>query len=326
MNYKVLVAGGAGFIGSHVVDELCTRGHEVMVIDNFSSGSMENLTWPVDINVVDMASDSLHPFQTGFKVRDWRPTHVIDLAASPYIPDSFKDEKWSQYVMRANIGMAMNMASMIMPIRTRIEKYLYISTSETYGTALSPEPMDETHRLHPQSTYATSKLAAENVLTNWYYEHGLPVAVLRQFNTYGPRGTHPYIIPEIISQLSKHHDQVTLGNIRAERDFMYVKDAAHIMVDTLFHHNIKEGERYNSCTGTTISIQDIVDRIAGVQHLGKPCINVDHKRLRPHDVERLLGSNKKLMKILGKFEFCPFDAGLLATIEYYKQRGSWLWE
>lgn len=322
---RVIVTGGAGFIGSYVVEELLTRKCDVLVIDNLSAGAAEHVPPGVRLAVEDLTARlscaRLEPVVAAFK-----PTHVIDMAASPYIPDSYASFDWSVATLLSNLEMAVSMAKLVLDTESKLKRYLYVSTSEVYGTAESEEPMREDHRLRPQSTYASSKLACERVLLNWHREHGLPVAVVRQFNAYGPRATHPYVIPEIIGQLASGAVTLRLGNICAQRDFTYVSDAAATLAEAALSPNISSGEVYNSGSGRCWSIKEIVDEVARVMGQEPPNIDCYEDRLRPHDVERLLCDAGKLAGTIGKRKLTLFSEGLAKMIDYYKRRGSWLWE
>jgi len=325
MKQKILVAGGAGFIGSYVVEELLSRGCKVLVVDNLAAGVAEHVPTEAELKIVDLSAPMACQ-QLKEKVRKFAPDYVIDLAASPYIPDSYASLEWSMQTLHSNISIAVNLVSIILEVSPKINKYVYLSTSEVYGSADSPLPMSESHRLRPQSTYATSKLAVERALLNWQHEHGLPVSVIRQFNTYGPRSTHPYIIPEIISQLSKDPDNLKLGNISAERDFSYVADTAWKIAETTLSHKIEVGGVYNSGAGECWSVKTIADTIATLMGLPLPNIEIMEDRLRPWDVDRLRAESHLLNTAIGKRKNTPFSEGLQKTIDYYKYKGAWLWE
>jgi len=325
MTNRVVVFGGAGFIGSHVVDELAAHGDMVLVIDNLAAGSLENLRGMGQILIVDPTTP-IGFVRASEAVAKFVPTHIIDLAAEPYIPDSFASVNWSVGAFRSNVDLVLASAQIGLQNRSNLKRYLYISTSEVYGTAVDNKPMTEDHRINPQSTYAVSKLAAERLVLNWRYEHGLPTVVIRQFNTYGPRSTHPYVIPTIISQLF-NEPRVHLGNVDAERDFLYVTDAAKRIVETLYG-DVYEGVIYNSGSDETVSILGLFRALKEILY---PSLEVELKpydvdRMRPHDVNRLLCCSDRLISRIDDWEMVSLEEGLKKTCEYYRERGSWLWE
>ena len=324
---NVVVFGGAGFIGSHVVDELCNRGNQVLVVDNLAAGSAENLVnSPSDLLIADPTTD-IGFIRVARDVQGFRPTHIIDLAAEPYIPDSYASVDWSVGAFRSNVNLVTASARIGLQNLRTLQRYLYISTSEVYGSAVGMSHMDESHRLNPQSTYAVSKLAAERLIVNWYFEHGLPAVILRQFNTYGPRSTHPYVIPHIITQMSKPERVVRLGDISVERDFLYVTDAATRIVDSLFG-NLDLGDVYNSGYGDTYSIGAIFNVLHNIVCLSESVHLIPNYKpqLRPNDVKRLLCCSDKLCGRIGYPPLVSLGDGLQRTYEYFTQRGKWLWE
>jgi nucleoside-diphosphate-sugar epimerase len=214
---KVMVTGGAGFIGSALVRQLLEEGAEVLVYDNFVSGDMANLA---DVlNRLDVVSGDILDPGLDEIMRQKRVECVFNLAAEPYIPHCYDHPR---KFFEVNATGAMNV--MLACKKVGVERVLQYSSSEVYGSARYV-PMDEHHPLRPCSTYAVSKLAADRLCYSLCAEQSLPIIILRQFNTYGPRETHPYIIPELITQLNRGN-RLKLGNIKARRDLTYVDDSA----------------------------------------------------------------------------------------------------
>ena len=192
-NCNVLVTGGAGFIGSTLVRELIKVGANVIVYDNLLYGDKYNLSdIEKDMTLVigDVISGKI--FDT---LKKYNIDYVFNLAAEPYIPHSYDNpEKFFQ----VNVNGTINLLS---ACRTfNVKRIIHVSTSEVYGTG-QIIPMNEKHPLNPLSTYAVSKLAGDRAAFVFSYERNIPVVIVRPFNSYGPRETQPYIIPEIIRQL-----------------------------------------------------------------------------------------------------------------------------
>lgn len=300
---NIAVIGGAGFIGSHVVDELIEKGDNVLVLDNLLSGSLENVNPKAKFKTFDITHDWKELAEILGKY--WI-NYVIHLAAEPYIPECY--DRPRQF-FEVNAFGTLNV--LLACKEVGIERLLYYSSSEIYGTKKGK--IDELDHTYPQSTYAVSKLAGDRICFTFFKEHKVPVVILRQFNCYGERETHEYVIPEIISQLEKS-DTIKLGNIKAERDFLYVKDAAKMAVELL--EKGKVGEVYNLGAGNYHSVEHIANLIAKI--MGRKIkIEIDKKRLRPFDVERLWCDNSKIYKIIENRPKTSFREGLKRTIDWF---------
>jgi dTDP-glucose 4,6-dehydratase len=195
---------------------------------------------------------------------------------------------------------------------------VHISSSEIYGSARHV-PMDENHPTTPQSTYAVSKLAGERVVYTMHKEHNFPAVIIRPFNSFGPNITQPYIIPEIISQLLKNNDQVTLGNINSKRDLTFVSDTARGIILALVVEGIV-GETINIGSQRALSIKELVKEISNIMDR-EVLINVDSTRFRPDDVDTLVCDYNKANKLLGWNPEISINEGLEATIEWVKENG-----
>jgi nucleoside-diphosphate-sugar epimerase len=170
-----------------------------------------------------------------------------------------------------------------------------------------------------------SKVAADRLCYTLHYEQDLPVVILRQFNTYGPRETHPYIVPELISQLSRGN-KLKLGNVNASRDFTYVTDAAKAAIE-LMKHKKAEGQVFNSGYGKDYTIKEIAELIGKIMGHSTIDIQLESRRLRPLDVEVLQASYFKLHKLTGWEPKVSFEQGLQYTVDWFNQHGKqWPWD
>lgn len=301
------VIGGAGFIGSHIVDNLVEKGREVLVLDNLKSGSLKN----INKNALFVNLDIRESEDTIAEVFEkYNVERVFHLAAEPYIPECYERPK-DFFEVNANGTMNVLLACK----KAGVKRILYFSTSEVYGTGRGN--MDEKFPLNPQSTYAVSKLSGDRIAFTLYKEQEIPVIILRQFNCYGERETHEYVIPEIISQLTKTSN-LKLGNIDAKRDFMYVKDAAEVAVRLMEKGVV--GEVYNSGSGSAVSIRDLAYMISRIMKRGI-FIQVDKKRLRPFDVEYLKADTTKIERVIGVKPKTPLSEGLRKTIKWFYENG-----
>ena len=297
---RILVTGGAGFIGSEVVKQLIKKNSFVTVLDNFSSGKKQYL--PKNTKKLKIIKGDITDERTvGKAVKN--QDYVIHLAALPFIPDSFY---YPADFFNVNTIGSVNLLWKSIQSNS-VKRFIQISTSEVYGSA-QQVPMDENHITAPHSTYAVSKLAGDRAAFTLYKENGFPVVIIRPFNSYGPNYTQPYIIPEIMNQLLNGNKELMLGNIDASRDFTFVSDTADGIIRSL---NAKKavGEIINVGSGDEISVRELAFKIARIAKI-KIKIRYDEGRERPYDVNRLICNNKKAKKLLDWKTKITMDEGL----------------
>lgn len=307
---RVLVTGGAGFLGSSVVKELSHAGAKTTVLDNFSSGKKEFLNHITETNGLNIIEgDICNPDTVEKSMREIEL--VIHLAALPFVPDSYYHPR---DFFRTNVDGTLNLL-LAASKSDSIERFVYISSSEVYGSARHV-PMDENHPTLPHSSYAASKLAADRVTFTISKELGLPIAIIRPFNTFGPNITQPYIVPEIIAQALGGDGELWLGNTDAHRDLTYVDDTARGIVLSAICPEAK-GEVINLGSGNSISVRDLALKITSL--MGKKgLIRNDASRLRPFDVGNLVCDNSKAIRILRWKPQISLDDGLRRTIDWVK--------
>ena len=305
MNKKVLVTGGAGFIGSALVRRLLEKNYKVTVLDNLSIGLRDNLP---KSNQLRLVTGDIRDFElVSTVVRDHQ--YVMHLAAQAFIPLSY--ELPLQVAETNSIG-SLNVFKAC--LNHNVKRIVHISSSEVYGSA-KYTPMDEQHPLCPQSTYAVAKVAADMWAQTFHWEHKLPVVILRPFNTFGPRESLPYFIPEMIRQCLKE-PVIHVGNLETSRDFTYVDDTVNAMIAALETQNI-DGEVINLGTRRTRKMKEILSLIKKETGVPKKDVVADKSRLRPKDVETLITDNSKARKILGWTPTTAFEEGIRRTIKWY---------
>ena len=290
---KVLVTGAEGFIGSHLVEALVEEGCSVSALVLYNSfgswGWLEHIEPRALKSVQVIFGDVRDP---ALMQRAIRGCHIVfHLAALIAIPYSF--EAPESYVQTNVIGTL----NVLQASReARVDKIIHTSTSEVYGTA-KRVPIDETHPLEAQSPYAATKIASDQLALSFHRSFDLPVAVIRPFNTYGPRQSARAVIPTIIAQAASGAKSIKLGATWPTRDFNYVLDTVAGFV-AVAKSSASTGQVINIGSNFEISIGDVARLIANVMNVRIDVV-CEEARLRPgsSEVERLWADNRKALEV-----------------------------
>ncbi len=312
---RVLVTGAGGFIGSHLTEELVRQGAEVRAFVHYNSRSDDGLLSfaPKDIRAeLDVrAGDITDPWSVDEAVSG--VDVVFHLAALIAIPYSYVAP--ASYV-NVNVSGTLNVLQAAR--RHEVARIVHTSTSETYGTALTT-PIDEEHPLQGQSPYSASKIGADKVAESFYRSFETPVAIIRPFNTYGPRQSARAVIPTIVSQAVSGRDELVLGALTPIRDLSFVKDtvAGFLAVATA---DACLGVVTNVGFGKGITIGDLARKILELCGRADMPIRTDEKRVRPEksEVFELLCDNRLAAELLGWKPRISLDEGLGRVVEYIR--------
>lgn len=307
---KVLVTGGEGFIGSTLVDHLLALGAEVRAYVHYKPyGSAGYLAGRED-EVEIVAGDVRDGERVSEAVRG-RDT-VFHLAALIGIPYSYVAPE--SYIQTNVVGTY----NVVNACRHHgIGRMVHTSTSETYGTALTA-PISEEHPLQPQSPYSASKIGADMMALSFKHSFDVPVAVIRPFNTYGPRQSARAVIPTILSQLHAGATEIKLGSTTPTRDFNYVDDTARGFI-SVAESDRALGHVVNIGSGREISIGDLAELLVAVS--GKDAkVVADESRVRPDnsEVERLLCDNTRAREWCGWEPQVSLEEGLRRTSDWVR--------
>lgn len=300
---KVFVTGADGFIGSHLVETLVETGHQVRALCLYNSFGTRGWLDAIDAKTlaeIDIVSGdirdagAMRQFVQGQDV-------VLNLAALIAIPYSYQAP---QSYVDTNVSGTLNL--LLAARDCGVERFIQTSTSEVYGTAQFV-PITEDHPLNPQSPYAATKVASDQLALTFHRSFSMPVVVVRPFNTFGPRQSTRAVIPTIITQVL-NKQPVKLGSLTPTRDFLYVRDTALGFVAAMKSGPSAIGQVVNLAANFEIAISDLAGLIAGITGTNLE-IQQEEIRMRPKDseVERLFGSNLKAKELLG---WSPHYGGL----------------
>jgi len=319
---KILVTGADGFIGSHLTEYLVAQGHDVRAFVYYNSfnswGWLDQAPADVRASLDVFSGDIRDPYGVRQAMRGCDVVlHLAALIAIPYSyhsPDTYVD---------TNVKGTLNV---VQAARDHgVERVVHTSTSEVYGTARFV-PITEDHPLQGQSPYSASKIGADQLALSFHSSFETPVAVIRPFNTYGPRQSARAVIPAIITQIAAGADEVRLGALHPTRDFNFVRDTVRGFV-AVAEADAAIGQVVNIGSDYEISIADTAALIA--ERMGRDIrITCENERLRPDgsEVERLWGSNAKARELTG---WAPeyggrdgFARGLDETIAWFTDPGN----
>ena len=316
-NKKILVTGADGFIGSHLSEQLTRIGCDVRAFvfyNSFNSwGWLDHSKPEIKKSLEVFAGDVRDPHGVKRAMKGCDLVfHLAALIAIPYSyhsPDTYID---------TNVKGTLNIVQAARELE--IEKVIHTSTSEVYGTARFV-PITEDHPLQGQSPYAASKIGADQIAMSFYLSFGTPVAIIRPFNTYGPRQSARAVIPTVIIQLASGIGKIKIGSLHPTRDFNYVKDVVQGFI-AVAESDQSVGKVVNIGSNFEISIGDTVQLIG--KRMGVEIeIETSAERIRPQksEVERLWADNSKAKRLTG---WTPryagidgFKRGLSETVEWF---------
>ena len=311
---KVLVTGADGFIGSHLVEELLKEGYDVRAFvyyNSFSSWGWLDILPKEKLDEIEIFSGDIRD-PNGVREAMKGVDEVYHLAALIAIPFSYHSP--DSYV-DTNIKGTLNVLQAARDLNTK--RILVTSTSEVYGTA-KYVPIDEEHPYQGQSPYSATKIGADRIAESFYRSFDMPITIVRPFNTYGPRQSARAVIPTIITQLLSGAQEIKLGSLSPTRDFNYVKDTVRGFIE-IAKSDKTIGQEINIATQQEISIGELAEEL--IKQINPNAkIVCDEIRLRPEnsEVNRLLGSNKKIKELTNWEPKYSLEEGLRETIEFLK--------
>ncbi|MBN1150500.1 GDP-mannose 4,6-dehydratase [candidate division WOR-3 bacterium] len=304
---KILVTGGAGFIGSNTCDELVKSGHEILVVDNLSSGKIENLTKKAKLitaDIIDCDFDQIfgkNKFDT-----------VIHFAAQIDVRKSVADPAFD---MKVNIQGLLNLLDSA--VKSEVKKIIFVSSAGVmYGDTESPA--DENNPPVPVSPYGVSKLAGEHYLRSYSHNFGIDFTVLRFTNVYGPR-QDPHgeagVVAIFANQMISKKQSILYGHGKLQRDYVFVGDVVKAVSKALIAGS---HETYNISTGVATSVSELFGEMRKFfKEIPEPVL----MDTRPGELKKSVASFAKAKKDLGWEPTTSLEEGLKKTVEYFLSKG-----
>jgi UDP-glucose 4-epimerase len=289
---RVVVTGGAGFIGSHLVDALMPACSEVVVVDNLATGKLANLAAHLEAPTFKFVKADIRDLEAMRSLV--RPNDVIFHMAVECLRVSLFDPL---RVHSVNATGTLNVC--LAAHENQAARLVYVSSSEVYGSA-ERVPMDETHPFRPTTTYGADKAAGELIAQAVWRTHGLPVIVVRPFNSYGPRehvhGPSGEVIPRFVARVLQGLPPIIFGDGSQTRDFTWVPDTARGILlagrcDDLI------GREINIARGQEVSIKRVAELV--LQATGRTDLEPLYQAPRPGDVHRHFASTTLARQVLG---------------------------
>ena len=312
---KMLVTGGAGFVGSHICDKYVKEGHTVLCLDNFMNGNLMNVRPLLDYKNFKLIKGDIRDFGLLEKLMSDVDV-VFHLAAQIHVDRSYVEPKLTYDVNVMGTQNILEVARI-----HDIKKIIIASTSEVYGSA-EYAPIDENHPLNAPHPYGASKIAVDRMCYAYIQTYGMNINITRLFNLYGPRqkdAGYGGVISIFTRRVLSNIPPIIYGDGLQTRDYTYISDAVKAY-DLILNHNTPIKEPLNFGNGTELSILEIANRI--IDLCGKNgTIKPVHVEPRIGEVKRLIADSTKAKNLLGWEPEYSLDDGLKSFVEWYKNYG-----
>ena len=303
---RILVTGGAGFIGSHVVDNLVEKGYEVTVLDNLSTGKVGNIRSHINNKTIKLVNGDITDANTVKKTLQGCNS-VIHLAAVVSVPQSIKHPLLVNEVNVTGILNVLNFS-----VRAKINKFVFASSAAVYGDAKPPHHED--FQLRALSPYAATKIAGEYFCKAFQASYDLPIVILRYFNVYGSRmksDTYSSVMTNFMNRISENKQPVIYGNGKQTRDFIHVKDVAKATVLALENQNVA-GSTFNVAMGKPTTVTNLYKIFLKVLERK---VKAKYLTARPGDVKESYADVSLIKKKLHFYPSISLETGLKTIIE-----------
>lgn len=307
-SHRILVTGGAGFIGSHLADEMIKDRYEVTVLDDFSTGKTGNIKQAITSPSFRLIRADLRS-KPSVKEAVGEAEVVFHLAAQTSVPYSIRHPSITR---DTNVTGTMNVLEAC--LNSQAKQFIFVSTCAVYGEA-QHLPISEEHPAHPTSPYAESKLEAEQLCRKFMASHGLKTTILRPFNVYGPRmrkDQYAGVIASFLQRLRNGKPPIIYGDGTQTRDFIHVQDAVHAM-KAVIGNDRAGGQTFNVATGAPTTITQLAQLLTEL--VDDENVKPQHTAARQGDLKQSYADIHKARSLLGFEPKVRLKQGLLSLIE-----------
>lgn len=309
---RILVTGGAGFIGSHLVDTLLAEGHAVTVLDDFSTGKISNLSEAQTSGQIEVIAGSVLDRATLDRVLQGAEA-VFHLAVQGVRRSLGKP------VENHDVNATGTLYALEAGRRHQVRRFIYCSSSEVYGNA-SDGPLDEqTAVCAPMTVYGASKLAGEHYSLAYWRTYGMPTVVVRPFNSYGPRehdqGDLAEVIPRFVIRALNGRRPVIFGDGSQGRDFTYVTETARGLAAAL-NAEALVGSVVNLGRGRLVTIGELANTV--LRQCGKTELGIEYAAPRPGDIHRLIADTRRAKTTIGFDPQVDIEEGMRRYLSWFR--------
>jgi UDP-glucose 4-epimerase len=308
---KILITGGAGFIGSHLCDKYVSEGHTVICLDNFMSGDLTNVRHLLSHRNFKLINGDVRDFDLVEKSVTGVDS-IFHLAAQIHVDKSIVEPKMTYDI---NVGGTLNVLEAAR--MHDVGRVLFASSSEVYGSAEFNLPMNEDHPLNAPHPYGASKIAGDRMCYSYIKTYGMDICIVRSFNVYGPRqkdSGYGGAISIFARRVMQGLPPVIYGDGNQTRDYLYIPDLI-AGYDSLFHHEGRVPDPINFGTGEHTKIVDIANKI--IHLFGKNLVPV-YIDPRPGEVYHLIADIERAQVVLGWKPKCDIESGLARFADWYR--------
>ncbi len=312
---RILITGGAGFVGSHLCDKYTREEHTVLCLDNFMSGNLANVRHLLDYRNFKLIEGDIRDYELLEKIM--RDVDVVfHLAAQIHVDRSYIEPRLTYEINVTGTQNILEIARLY-----DVKKVIYASTSEVYGSA-QYVPIDEKHPLNAPHPYGASKIAADRMCNAYVQTYGMDISIMRPFNIFGPRQRdvgYGGVISIFTRRVLSNVPPIIYGDGLQTRDYTYVDDAVKAY-DLVLHYDKPITEPLNFGSGKEITVLELANRIIEISGKGD-IIKPIHTDPRPGEVKRLIADASKSEKMLGWKSTYNIEDGLKEFVRWYQDYG-----